>query len=100
MDKAKIEEKSRKREARLPFTRTNYRLFATGLLTLVVGYIALSIGPWDGFWTLNVAPILLVAGYCVVLPVAILYRKKEKKQDSNLSAKAFPAEGSGENERA
>ncbi|MBN1893631.1 DUF3098 domain-containing protein [bacterium] len=83
MDKDRIQEKARKRESRLPFTSANYKIFGTGILMLVLGYVALSIGPWDGFWTLNVAPILLVAAYCVVLPLAILYRKKEKKLDSN-----------------
>lgn len=83
MDKDRIQEKVRQRESRLPFTSMNYKLFGAGILLLVLGYIALSIGPLDGFWTLSVAPFLLVAGYCVVLPLAVLYRKKEKKQEAN-----------------
>ncbi|HDQ44487.1 MAG TPA: hypothetical protein ENN17_03160 [bacterium] len=62
----------------LPFSKTNWVLFFSGILTLVVGYIALSIGPWDSFWSLTLAPILLVIGYCVLIPVAILYRRGEK----------------------
>jgi len=83
MDKDRIQEKTRQRESRLPFTSINYKLFGAGILLLILGYVALSIGPWHGFWTMSVAPILLVASYCIVLPLAILYRKKEKKQDSN-----------------
>jgi hypothetical protein len=64
----------------LPFTKQNYILFVAGILTLIVGYIALSIGPWDSFWSLTLAPVLLVLAYCVIIPVAILYRKKKSAQ--------------------
>ena len=64
----------------LPFTKTNYYLFGAGLLVLVLGYLALSKGPWDSFWSLSLAPILLVFGYCVMIPVAILYKKKQKQE--------------------
>jgi len=61
-----------------PFKRENYIIFGAGLLTIILGYIALAQGPWNSFWSLTLAPILLVLGYCVVIPLAILYRKKEK----------------------
>jgi hypothetical protein len=60
----------------LPFTTTNYRILGLGLLTIVLGYWALSQSPWDGTMPLVVAPILLVAGYCVIIPLGILYRKR------------------------
>lgn len=63
----------------LPFTRTNYTILISGLVCIILGYIALSQKPWDGFFPLVVAPILLVLGYCVVIPIGIMYRKKEKK---------------------
>ena len=52
----------------LPFTRKNYYIFAVGLATVIVGYIALAQG------SITLAPILLVLGYCVIIPIAILYR--------------------------
>jgi uncharacterized membrane protein len=61
-----------------PWRRTNYLLLLLGIAIIVVGFITLSIGPVEGFWTIDVAPILLVLGYCVILPVAIMYRKREK----------------------
>ena len=64
----------------LPFSKTNYLLFALGLLVITIGYILLSIGPWDSFYSLTAAPILLVIGYCVILPVAILYHKKKNTE--------------------
>ena len=59
-----------------PFTKTNYRILGLGLLSIILGYVALAQPPWDGFWPLDVAPILLVLGYCVLVPLGILYRKK------------------------
>ncbi len=60
----------------LPFTKTNYQILGVGLLLIVLGYVALAQAPWDGTMALVVAPILLVLGYCVVIPVGILYRRK------------------------
>lgn len=55
----------------LPFTKMNYYIFAVGLLSIILGYFTLSQG------SITLAPILLVLGYCVIIPVAILYRGKE-----------------------
>ena len=61
-----------------PWKRENYLLLFLGIAVIVVGFISLSIGPVDSIWSMDIAPILLFLGYCVILPVAILYRKKEK----------------------
>ncbi|MBN2415988.1 hypothetical protein JXO52_09105 [bacterium] len=67
---------------KLPFTRTNYILFAAGLVVLIVGFKALSVGPWNSFSSLTLAPILLILAYCIIFPVAILYKKRGQEQDS------------------
>lgn len=61
---------------RLPFGKANYQIFAVGIMVILLGYVALAQGPADSFWSLTLAPILLVFGYCVVIPFAILYQKK------------------------
>ncbi len=61
----------------LPFTRMNYQILGAGLLFIILGYVALAQPPWDSWWALDVAPVLLVLGYCVLIPVGILYRRKE-----------------------
>ena len=58
----------------LPFTNRNWLIFGGGVAVIAVGYGLLSIPPADGFLSLTMAPILLVLGYCVVIPWAILYR--------------------------
>lgn len=69
----------RKAQAKLPFERENYLLFGLSLVIIVVGYIFMTMGPWDSFSSLTLAPVLLVVGYCITLPIAILYRKKAKE---------------------
>ena len=57
----------------------DWRLFGIGLAVIVVGYIFLRIPPAEGFWSLTLAPIILVIGYCVLIPLAILRKPKDKK---------------------
>lgn len=58
----------------LPFARKNYLLFALGLLTISTGYLLLCLPPADGLASLTVAPLLLVLGYCVLIPLGLLLR--------------------------
>ena len=55
-----------------PFGPRNYILFAIGLLVIIVGYISLSAG------SITLAPILLVLGYCVLIPISIIIRGKSE----------------------
>jgi len=57
----------------LPFGKRNYLWFIIGLVVIVLGFVFLAAGDTV------IAPILLVAGYCVVIPVAILMGDKEKE---------------------
>jgi hypothetical protein len=59
----------------LPYTRRNVMFFGSGLLTILVGYMCLAQPPVDGFLSLTLAPILLVIGYCVLIPVGLLLGK-------------------------
>jgi dipeptide/tripeptide permease len=58
----------------IPFKRKNWLVFALGMAVIGLGYFLLSIPPADGFWSLTMAPILLVVGYCVIIPAAILLK--------------------------
>jgi hypothetical protein len=75
---AKVAAKRKSAPATLPFSKKNYQILGIGLLTIVLGYVALSQQPWDGAMALVVAPILLVLGYCVIIPFGILYREKKE----------------------
>jgi len=83
---AKVEKSKQVKKSKLddvfPLERENYIILGIGLLVIILGYIALSGNTVEGFSQLTVAPILLVLGYCVIIPVGIMYRKKEKPQTS------------------
>ncbi len=75
----KAEKKRRSlRDDNLPLQKQNFVILAIGLLILVAGYLAMSEGSVEGFLPLVVAPILLVIGYCVVIPFGILYKPRAK----------------------
>lgn len=65
--------------ASLPYSSLNYLLFGVAVLTLLIGYWALAQPPVDGFLTMTVAPILLVLGYCVLIPLAIILTGKKNE---------------------
>ena len=82
--KAKQKTKKKTRQA-IPFGRENYIIFLIGILVIVLGYIFLAQGPADSFWSLTLAPILLVISYCIIIPISIIYRKKTPKQEAEQS---------------
>jgi hypothetical protein len=54
------------------FTRNNYLILGLGLLFIIVGFIFLAFGD------ITISPILLVLGYCVIIPLGILFPKKKE----------------------
>ena len=49
-------------------------LLGAGLLLIIIGFLFL------GFGDITIAPVLLVLGYCVMIPLGILYPKKNGEQ--------------------
>jgi hypothetical protein len=81
MAKAKTNIRSTKKPApkahiRIALTNKNYMIIGLGIALIVVGYILMAANSVDGFLPTVLAPILLVAGYCVAIPVGILYKDK------------------------
>jgi hypothetical protein len=62
-------------DGHIPFARENYIIMGVGIAVIVAGYLAMLEGSIEGFLPLVVSPILLVIGYCVIVPLGILYRK-------------------------
>jgi len=77
--KEKPKKPIKKPKVELPFGTRNYTWFGIGILAIVIGYILLVMG------SITLAPILLVAGYCVIIPISIIIsgekRKKEEKPE-------------------
>ncbi|MBC8214661.1 MAG: DUF3098 domain-containing protein [Candidatus Marinimicrobia bacterium] len=58
------------------FTKVNYLLFGIGILTIIIGYIVMITGETTSFQSVKLAPVILVVGYCVIIPTSILYKSK------------------------
>jgi hypothetical protein len=54
----------------LSFSRTNYLFMAGGAVLAIVGFLLLRAGD------ISLAPLLLVAGYCVLFPLGIIWRDR------------------------
>ena len=70
-----IKKRKTQKDDHLPLTRDNFIIMGVGLVVIILGYLAMLEGSVEGFMPLVVAPILLVAGYCVIIPLGILYKK-------------------------
>ena len=67
MSQAKARKPAKPQEAvRIRWERRNIGLFGAGLASVALGYVLLSQG------SVTLAPILLVAGYCVLIPLAFI----------------------------
>ncbi|MBL7994021.1 hypothetical protein JNM05_01500 [bacterium] len=75
--------KLQNKKSALPFSAENYYLFFAGLATIIVGYICMASGPAYGFLSLTLSPIILCFGYLVLIPLALVYRKKQEDQVQN-----------------
>ncbi len=61
-------------EGAAPFTIINYILFAAGLLDIIIGWFLLRGGH------ITIAPVMLIAGYCVIIPLAIMFRSRHPEK--------------------
>ena len=64
----------------LGLTKTNLYIFLVALAVLVVGYIFMALGKTYDVVSLYISPIILTIGYVVVLPMSILYKKKNQEE--------------------
>ena len=60
------------------FGKINYQLFGIGLLVIIFGYIIMAMGDPESFQSVKLSPIILIIGYCVFIPAAILVKPKIK----------------------
>jgi hypothetical protein len=66
-----------------PWDRKQYLLIGAGIGVIVIGFLLLSTGigsSWDNPLAVSVAPVVLVIGYCVIIPLAILFGGKAKDE--------------------
>ncbi len=65
---------SKGKQSTVPFGSINYILFAVGLVIITAGWFLLRAGH------ISVSPVMLILGYCVVIPVAIVLKPGKAKE--------------------
>ena len=68
------------RKSNFPFGKTNFQFFFGGVAVIILGYVLMWNSEVYSQQALTVATLLLLAGYVVLLPLAVLYKKKESKE--------------------
>tara|TARA_B100001248_G_scaffold249735_1_gene223170 strand:- start:402 stop:638 length:237 start_codon:yes stop_codon:yes gene_type:complete len=58
-----------------PYGKKNYIIFSLGLALLIISYILMASGSVNSVQSLVISPILLILGYLVIIPVALLYKE-------------------------
>ena len=58
------------------FDKKNYQIFGIGLVIIIFGYIIMATGETDSYQSTKIAPLILTLGYCGIIPLSILYKKK------------------------
>jgi uncharacterized membrane protein HdeD (DUF308 family) len=59
------------------FSKRNWQWLGAGAIVIIAGFITLSQG------SITIAPILLVLGYCVLIPIGILAGPKRVKDQGS-----------------
>ena len=60
------------------FGKINYQLFGIGLFVIILGYIVMASGETESIQSVKIAPLILILGYCILIPAAILVKPKDK----------------------
>lgn len=74
--KAKKQSADSHEEIKWPFGKKNYIAFAIAMVVISLGYVSLGQG------SITLAPVLLVVGYCVLIPVALLIKGRPEEEES------------------
>jgi hypothetical protein len=74
MVKDKKPASSNEKQSVVPFSSVNYILFATGLVVITAGWFLLRAGH------ISLSPVMLILGYCVVIPAAIVLKPGNSKE--------------------
>jgi len=70
------------------WTTHNYVVLLIAIGFLIVGFILMSFGPWDNKISLSVAPVVLLIGYVVLIPLSIFFKMPKRfRKEANVPGK-------------
>jgi len=59
------------------FEKINYQIFSIGIIVIMIGYIIMISGSTTSAVSTKVSPVILVIGYCIIIPLSILFKKNK-----------------------
>jgi hypothetical protein len=68
-----------------PWGKQHYTYLGGAVVVIIVGFLLLAKGmysSWDDPLSVDVAPVVLVVGYCILVPLAIM-RKNSRNSSSD-----------------
>jgi hypothetical protein len=77
--RAKRKDSTKAKPFQMPFDRKNITIILAGVAVIVLGYIVMYVSPTMSDMALTVSPILLVLGYCVIVPFGIMAGVRSKR---------------------
>jgi len=82
-----------KKSLEFPLNKKNLLFIAGSFVVIIIGYLLMSTGitdepaipngKWNNPLAVDVAPIVLLIGYCVLIPIGILKNFDKKKKVDN-----------------
>ncbi|MFI5202042.1 MAG: hypothetical protein ACHQNE_06620 [Candidatus Kapaibacterium sp.] len=79
--RAKTKENLPVRPFQMPFDAKNMRIIFAGIATIVIGYLVMYFSPTMSTMALTVSPIILLLGYCVIVPIGIMAGIRGKRKN-------------------
>lgn len=86
--RAKAKENLPVRPFQMPFDAKNMRIIFAGIATIVIGYLVMYFSPTMSTMALTVSPIILLLGYCVIVPIGIMTGIRGKRKSAILEPSA------------
>jgi membrane protein YdbS with pleckstrin-like domain len=65
------------------WTTKNYVVLMIAIGFLILGFILMSFGPWDNQISLSVAPVVLLIGYVILIPLSIFVKIPKRFSKEN-----------------
>ena len=59
-----------------PFNKTNYAIFGIGIIMIIIAYLIISSNEVNSVASTKIGPLMLFLGYCIIIPISIIYSKK------------------------
>ena len=68
-----------------PLGKKNFIVIGIGIAVILLGYLMMSLSvttpeSWNNPIAVNVAPVVLILGYCVIIPYGILLKEKDEQK--------------------